>query len=137
MTTPTAEQRAISELIQSSHAAIYAYGIVAGYATNQDAAYSSLAAHRHMRDWLITVLATSGGSVPPSAAAYTLPLNITTTASASTVATQLENGMCAQWAAHLPSLERTRKSIGAKFAQDCAVRAFTWSHIALAFPGSP
>jgi hypothetical protein len=125
---------AISDLIASTHAAVYTYGIVAAYADDKQSALNYQAVYRRLRDYLMDVASAEGITVPSAAAAYDLPIRISNDATARTVAADLENKLCAQWADVLAYDDKLRTGHFISEPSRAAVRAFSWSGISYAFP---
>lgn len=124
----------IKDLIESAHAAVYTYGVIAAYAEEKQVALNNQAIYRRLRDELIAVVASSDVSAPASAGAYELPLRISNDSSARTVAAELENAICAQWADALAFNKELRNHAFLAIPKQAALRAFSWSGISYAFP---
>ena len=124
----------LTDLIGSTHAAVYTYGIVAAYADDKQSALNYQAGYRRLRDYLSDVAHAEGVAVPSASAAYELPMRITNNATARTVAANLENRMCAQWADALGYEDKLRTSHFISEPHRAAIRAFSWSGISYAFP---
>lgn len=124
----------VSDLIASTHAAVYTYGVVAAFAKDKGAALNNQAIYRHMRDHLIAVAEANGNDIPSAAAAYDLPTRITNDAAARSVAADLENAMCSQWADALAYDKQLRTADFLTIPNEAALRAFAWSGISYAFP---
>ena len=124
----------LSDLIESTHAAVYTYGVVAAFTKDTQLALNNQAIYRKLRDDLIAVASANGSQIPAAAAAYTLPIRVTNDVSAKTVAAQLENAVCGQWADALAFDEKLRTDSFMAIPTHAALRAFVWSGISYAFP---
>ena len=124
----------ISSLIESSHGAIYAYGVIAAYAPDSTA-LDDMATHRRMRDELITYAQSNGIEIPSAAPAYQLPIPVRDNSTARAAATAIENLMCATWAHAVAQLDSEFSSTHVQFPIDCAIRAYGYTQQFFAFPG--
>ena len=124
----------LSDLIASSHAAVYTYGIVSAFAHESSQALDYQATHRRMRDGLISLAEKRNIPIPAAQAAYALPIRVHNNATAHTVAATLENALCAQWAAAISTDETLMANTYLVEPENAAMRAFSWNHIALDFP---
>lgn len=124
----------LSDLIESTHAAVYTYGVVAAFAKDTQLALNNQATYRQLRDDLISVASANGSRIPAAAAAYTFPIRVTNDVSAKTVAARLENAVCGQWADALAFDEKLRTDSFMAIPTQAALRAFAWSGISYAFP---
>lgn len=129
MTTP----KAFDDLIKSEHAAIYAYGVIAAFADNQDLALDHLAIHRIKRDELIALATLASLAIPPAAVAYEMPIQVDSTTTAAACASTIEESLCAHWSNSARFLPQEIQSAAVSFTQTCAQRAFAWSGISKAF----
>ena len=125
----------ISSLIESQHAAIYAYGIIAAYAPTSSA-LDDMAIHRRMRDELIQFADLNSLDIPVAQPAYQIPLPVRDEATAKSAATVIENLLCAHWSQSMHELDPGFASMHVQFPIDCAVRAYAYSGQFFAFPGS-
>jgi hypothetical protein len=124
----------LSDLIASSHAAVYTYGVVSAFAHESSQALDYQATHRRMRDQLIALAETQNISIPAAQAAYSLPIRVHNNATAHTVAATLENSLCAQWAAAISTDDSLMTNTYLGEPEKAAVRAFSWNQIAHDFP---
>lgn len=125
----------ISSLIESQHAAIYTYGVIAAYAPTSSA-LDDMAIHRRMRDELILFANLHSLDIPTAQPAYQLPLPVTDEATAKSAAAAVENLLCAHWSQSMHALEPDIAAMHVQFPIDCALRAFVYSGQYFAFPGS-
>jgi hypothetical protein len=126
-------QSALEDLLESCHGAIYAYGVIAAFMKNSDAALDAMADFRKHRDELTANFAELQMSTPPARAAYEMKVSIVDDLSARVAAAMLEENAVAHWANalfYLPDEIQQRES---EFLQSCALRAFNWSGVTKAF----
>lgn len=134
---------ALRTAIAAEHAAIFGYGMVGAYLTNerQAQARQAEAQHRDRRDAAALRIEAAGGAIVPAEPAYALPFRVTDADSAMRLAVALEEGAAGAW----------REALGAttdddrRFALDsliaCAVMATRWRIAAgiqprtITFPG--
>lgn len=124
----------LADLIASTHAAIYTYGVVAAFANETGKALDCQAIYRRMRDELIQVAELEQVDVPSAQVAYTLPIRIHNNMTAQAVAAQLENSMCALWADAIANNDIFLNEKYLREPEFAAVRAYGWNHIAHDFP---
>lgn len=146
------ERAAVADAVRAEHAAVYAYGLVDAYAAAQRSAAVTEAAtvHRARRD-AATALLQADGVVPPAAeAGYAIPVVVTNTTTAVTMAVEIESETAVAWRS---VLERSSaqpqgtiagvRSMAVGALTDCAVRAARWRGVlaqsppTTAFPGQP
>lgn len=125
----------ISSLIESQHGAIYAYGVIAAYATDGPA-LDNMAIHRRMRDDLITYANMHAIDIPPAQPAYQMPIPVRDVTTAKAAAAAIENLLCATWANALSELPAEYATMHTQFPIDCALRAYAYSGQYAAFPGN-
>jgi len=93
------ERAAVADAVRAEHAAVYAYGLVDAYAAAQRSAAVTEAAtvHRARRD-TATALLQADGVVPPAAeAGYAIPVVVTNTTTAVTMAVEIESETAVAW----------------------------------------
>lgn len=134
MSNPVTDERtALEDLLESCYGAIYAYGVVAAFLADPDPALNAMAEYRKHRDELLSSFDEFGITATPARAAYALKAKVVDESSARAAASLLEENAVAHWANalfYLPQKIQQRESI---FLQECAVRSFDWSGIAIAF----
>ena len=142
----TAENDALGLALAAEHAAVWGYGVVGAAlpAAEQDAATGAEAAHRDVRDSLITLL--SERSVEPAAAqgGYALPFPVLSPTDAAALAVVLEDGAAAAWVRVLDqAAERATRELALEALTGAEVRAVGWrttagqDPVTRALPGLP
>ncbi|NLE81640.1 MAG: ferritin-like domain-containing protein [Rhodococcus sp.] len=147
MITPTMpEQPSITAALETEHAAIYAYGVIAAFAspTRSGQVRADVAAHRAMRDALADSLTSAGATPPRAAAGYATPFPVIDPVSAAQLAAQTEFDVSVAWRG---VVENGTTAETRAFATDAlaaaAVRSALWRSAlgmdpwTLAFPGQP
>lgn len=126
------DQQALTDALNAEYSAVYAYGVIAAYASPERSKLvaDQLAAHRARRDGVIDALEAAGSSVPVPAAAYVPPFPVDDPIPAAKLAVTVETDTAAVWRsvserAGTPELRRT--AIDA--LTECAVRLATWQAI--------
>ncbi|MBF6329469.1 ferritin-like domain-containing protein [Nocardia transvalensis] len=128
----TADHQALTEALNAEYAAVYAYGVIAAYASPERtkivAEYS--AAHRARRDATIDALKSAGVPVPTPAAAYTPPFPVNDPIPAAKLAVTVESDTATAWRyvvehSNTPTLRRT----ALEALTESAVRLATWQSI--------
>lgn len=135
MTSTAALQTALA----AEHAACYAYGIVGAHLTDPQAtqATADWIAHQQSRDQLIALLTAARTKPTPAAPAYQLPLQITTQATAISLAILLEQQVTAAYLPLAGTPSPALRQLAASNMQDCAIRVTRWNGTTTAFPGLP
>ncbi|MQY30746.1 ferritin-like domain-containing protein [Nocardia aurantia] len=142
----TTDQQALIDALNAEYAAVFAYGVIAAYASPERvkivAEYT--AAHRARRDATIDALKSSGAAVPSPAAAYTTPFPVNDPIPAAQLANTVESDTAIAWRS---VVERTSDTDARRTAlaalTECAVRQATWQAIlginppTVSFPGQP
>lgn len=124
-----AENTALNLALEAAHAAVWGYGVV-GAALEpaaQGTAGSAEAAHRDVRDQVITLL--SGRSVEPAPAegAYALPFPVLSPVDAAALAVVLEDGAAAAWVRVLDqAAESDTRELALDALGGAEVRAVGW-----------
>jgi hypothetical protein len=92
---------AVLAALATEHAAIWVYGLVSAFlpATATAAVTGASLAHRERRDAVVALLARTGTTAPPAAAAYRPPAPVTDAASAAGLAIVAEDDVAAAWRA--------------------------------------
>ncbi|MFI9510139.1 ferritin-like domain-containing protein [Nocardia sp. NPDC052566] len=138
------ERRALLDALDAEYAAVYAYGVIAAFAsaerTRLIAEYT--AAHRARRDTTIDALAAAGVKVPPPDAAYTAPSPVDDPIPAARFAVTVESDTAVAWRALVERADTIDlRRTGVDALTECAVRLATWQQIlgttppTTAFPG--
>lgn len=135
--TTSALQRALA----GEHAAVYGYGVVGAYvrAAPDEVAQvtTALVAHERRRDHLQALVRRAGAAPEPAAAAYRLPFPVTSAGAGRRLATHLEEGVAAQYAALVAAATGDLRRVAARWLAEAAVRAARWRGGSTAFPGLP
>jgi ferritin-like protein len=132
--------------LSAEEAAIYAYGLIGVNLTaagDVAEARTAEAAHRLLRDRLISRLSELSASAGPTPPAYDLPFPVTDRPSALKLAIHVEDGAAAIWRAVLPVTRDADRADALSALTESAVRATRWRRLAevtpvtLPFPGKP
>ncbi|MEI8058379.1 MAG: ferritin-like domain-containing protein [Actinomycetes bacterium] len=132
------ELDALAVVLEGTNAAVYAYGIVAARvnASSESQALDAMAVHRAQREYLRERIIALKGTPPAPFAAYDTPIAVTTAELARRLAALVENRLAGQWAALAAASGGLERRASAVTAEECAVRAVTWSGEAPVWPGS-
>ncbi len=141
-----AENDALGLALAAEHAAVWGYGVVGAALAEADrgTATGAEAAHRDVRDSVVTLL--SARSVEPAAAegAYALPFPVLSPVDAAALAVVLEEGASATWVALLDAAAQSAvrqlavDALGAAEARAVAWRAAAGrTPVTAALPGLP
>lgn len=139
-----AERQSLLDALRAEYAAIYAYGLIAAYASRERtrlvAEYS--AAHRARRDTTFDLLKAAGVTPPPPDAAYTTPFPVNDPIPAANLAVTVESDTAVAWRAVVERAgDPALRGAGIDALTECAVRLATWQTIlgvnppTNAFPG--
>ncbi|MGY4100624.1 ferritin-like domain-containing protein [Nocardia sp. R16R-3T] len=138
------ERQALLDALRAEYAAVYAYGVIAAYASAERARVvaQDTASHRARRDATIDALKASGIAVPPPDAAYTTPVPVNDPIRSANLAVTVETDTAVAWRAVVENgNSETLRRIGIDALTECAVRLATWQAIlganppTVAFPG--
>lgn len=141
-----AENDALGLALAAEHAAVWGYGVVGAAlpAADQGTATGAEAAHRDVRDSVITLL--SQRSVEPAAAegGYALPFPVLSPVDAAALAVVLEDGTSAAWVRVLDqAAQRATRELAIEALTGAEVRAVAWrtaagqTPVTSALPGLP
>ena len=130
---------AMQAALAAEQAASYGYGVVGSHLTGSKftAATADCVAHERGRDALTAMIAARGGRPRPAAAAYQLPVTVTTSNQAMALAIMLERQVTAAYLGLVAVSEPVLRTFAAQNMRDAAVRAAHWSDRSQAFPGLP
>jgi len=134
----TAQQvAAIQAALAAEQAARYAYGVVGAHLTGSKftAAAADYLAHERARDSLTKMIIALGAQPHPASAAYQLPIAVSTSAQAMSLATIVEHQVTAAYLSLVAVADPALRTFAAARMQGAAVRAVRWSGRAQAFPG--
>nr|WP_206037594.1 ferritin-like domain-containing protein [Rhodococcus sp. HNM0569] len=132
--------------LEAEHAAVFAYGVLGAFTnpSRADQVAVDSAAHRARRDATIDLLTSLGETVPPPAAGYRLPAEVTDQVPAAQMAELVETDTAVAWRA---AVERADDAQVRTFAIDAlgetAVRLARWraalgaEPATLPLPGTP
>ena len=134
---PRGEVAALQAALAAEEAASYGYGVVGAHLSGQafSLATSDCVIHERARDNLIAMLSSLGAPPQPAAVAYRLPMAVSTTAQAATLAVDLELSVVAGYLDLVAVGDRSRRRLAASRMQDAASRAARWGGQPEAFPG--
>ncbi len=140
----TTDQQSLTDALAAEYAAVYAYGVIAAYASPErnKIVAEYLASHRARRDATIDTLKSLGAQIPAPAAAYTPPFPINDPIPAAKLAVTVESDTTTAWhsaveRATTPDLRHT----ATEALTESALRLATWQSIlgtnpaTAAFPG--
>ncbi|WP_327119694.1 ferritin-like domain-containing protein [Nocardia sp. NBC_01730] len=139
-----AERQALLDALNAEYGAVYAYGVIAAYASPERTRLIAehTAAHRARRDSTADALATSGATVPPPDAAYTVPFPVTDPIPAARLAVTVESDTAVAWRSVVEHGEsESVRRTGVDALTEAAVRLALWQSIlgadppTTAFPG--
>ncbi len=141
-----AENDALGLALAAEHAAVWGYGVVGAALAEADrgTATGAEAAHRDVRDSVVTLL--SARSTEPAAAegAYALPFPVLSPVDAAALAVVLEDGTAAAWVRVLDqAAERSTRELAVEALTGAEVRAVGWrtaagrTPVTSALPGLP
>jgi aspartate/methionine/tyrosine aminotransferase len=139
-----AERQALLDALRAEYTAVYAYGVIAAYASAERTRLvaQDTAAHRARRDTTIDALKAAGVVVPPPDAAYTTPSPVNDPIPAANLAVTVETDTAVAWRSVVENgnSEPIRR-MGVDALTECALRLATWQSIlganppTVAFPG--
>ncbi|MFD6156601.1 ferritin-like domain-containing protein [Nocardia sp. NPDC060256] len=139
-----AERQALLDALRAEYGAVYAYGVIAAYASPERGRLvaENTAAHRARRDATIDALTAAGVTAPPSDAAYTVPFPVNDPIPAAHLAATVETDTAVAWRSVVErgDSEPVRR-MGVEALTESAVRLATWQSIlgtnppTIAFPG--
>ena len=132
---------AMQAALAAEQAASYGYGIVgshlARFAPKFAAATADCVAHEQARDSLASMITALGGTPNPAAAAYRLPVRVSTPTQAVGLAIVLERQVESAYLGMVAAPEPAVRAFGATQMQAAAVRCARWSGRSQTFPGLP
>jgi len=141
-----AENDALGLALAAEHAAVWGYGVVGAAlaAGDRGAATGAEAAHRDVRDSVITLLAQRSVEPPGAEGAYALPFPVLSPVDAAALAVVLEDGTAAAWVRVLDqAAERSTRQLAVEALAGAEVRAVGWraaagqTPVTSALPGLP
>ena len=140
-----AENDALGLALEAEHAAVWGYGVVGAALTAADrgTATGAEAAHRDVRDSVLTLLSERSVEPPGAEGGYALPFPVLSPVDAAALAVVLEDGTAAAWVRVLDqAAERSTRELAVEALTGAEVRAVGWRTAAgrpptTAFPGLP
>ncbi|GAA5083274.1 ferritin-like domain-containing protein [Nocardia iowensis] len=139
-----AEREALLDALHAEYGAVYAYGVIAAYASPERGRLvaENTAAHRARRDTTIDALTSGGATVPPPDAAYTVPFPVNDPIPAAQLAVTVETDTAVAWRSVVERADsEPLRRMGIEALTESAVRLATWQAIlgtnppTVAFPG--
>lgn len=135
------EMAALQAALAAEEAASYGYGIVGSHlirsAARFAAASADCVAHERARDSLAAMITALGAAPQPAADAYKLPVQVSSGATAVTLAIVLERQVQAAYVAMVAVADPALRAFAAKQLTAAAIRSARWSGRSQAFPGLP
>ncbi len=130
---------ALQAALAAEQAASYGYGIVGAHLTGPrfTAATADYVGHERARDTLTAMIAARGGRPRPAAAAYQLPITVTTNKQAMALAIRLERQVAAACLGLVAASDPALRTFAAQNMRAAAVREARWNDRPQAFPGLP
>ena len=137
MSAARAEIAALQGALAAEDSAVYGYGVSGAHMTGarRAAALRNWVAHENARDALTGMLAARGAQPVAAAAAYQLPFPVHGAGAAVSLATVLEDRLCAAYLGLVGLANPALRAFGARAARTAALRAAAWRGSTLAFPG--
>ena len=137
MSAARAEIAALQGALAAEDSAVYGYGVAGAHLTGARgaAALRNWVAHENARDALTGMLAARGAQPVAAAAAYQLPFPVHGAGAAVSLATVLEDRLCAAYLGLVGLANPALRAFGARAARTAALRAAAWRGSTLAFPG--
>jgi len=128
---------ALQGALAAEDSAVYGYGVAGAHLTGarRAAALRNWVAHENARDALTGMLAARGAQPVAAAAAYQLPFPVHGAGAAVSLATVLEDRLCAAYLGLVGLANPALRAFGARAARTAALRAAAWRGSTLAFPG--
>ena len=137
MTAAGAAVAALQGALAAENSAVYGYGVAGAHLTGarRAAALRNWVAHENARDAVTGMLAARGAQPVAAAAAYQLPFPVHGAGAAVSLATVLEDRLCAAYLGLVGLANPALRAFGARAARTAALRAAAWRGSTLAFPG--
>ncbi|GAA2447486.1 ferritin-like domain-containing protein [Actinomadura vinacea] len=132
---------ALQAALRAEHAAVYGYGVVGARLRGslRDSARTMWHTHRTQRDDLTARLTGLAAEPAAAAAAYRLPLQVTSARTAAQVAAALEDDLVTAYTGLAGSPDVALRVLAARAMQEAMTRAVRWHSLAgrPEMPGSP
>jgi len=128
---------ALQIALAAEQAASYGYGIVGAHLTGAalNLASADWVVHERARDALTRLIISRGGTPRAAAAAYQLPIGVTSTADAAKLAVDLELEVVASYVGLAAVPDPRLRALAATSMQKACVRAARWGAKSQPFPG--
>jgi Domain of unknown function (DUF4439) len=130
---------ALQTALAAEHATIYGYGVAGARlrGTARQSARQLWDAHRAKRDQLAALITARQASPMAAAAAYRLPVRITSQRTAGTLVAVLEERLATAYLGLVGADDPKLRTLGAASMQEAVTRAVRWRNAPLrdAFPG--
>jgi hypothetical protein len=138
ITMPAATRDALTQELDGEHAAVYAYGLIAGRlrGQNRERALAEYARHVELRDRLEAQLVVAGVDPPAAAAAYGIADVPDNRAEAAILAGRIESALAALAAQTVGATEGQDRAEAAARLVAAARRAAAWTGRPTALPGA-
>jgi aspartate/methionine/tyrosine aminotransferase len=139
-----AERQALVDALNAEYSAVYAYGLIAAYASSERTRLvaENTAAHRARRDATIEAMTSAGVTVPAPDAAYTVPFPVNDPIPAARLAVTVETDTAIAWRSVVENGDSEQiRRMGVDALTESALRLATWQTIlgtnppTVAFPG--
>ncbi len=135
----SAEQAALQRVLAGEHAAVYAYGVLAGRlaptTSLQRYAARGYVVHRSRRDHLVGVIGSRGWSPAAAEPGYRLPVPVDTPRQAQRVGRLVEERCAALYAALVATTAGRLRAYAVDAVVDTATRQLGWGGHPVALPG--
>lgn len=137
MTTGRAPVAALQTALAAEQAASYGYGVVGAHVTGAafNVASADCVVHERARDALAKLISSLGATPRAAAAAYQLPISVSSAADAARLAVDLELGVVASYVELAGIPDPRLRTLAATSMQGACVRAARWGAKSKPFPG--
>ncbi len=130
---------ALQAALAAEQAASYGYGIVGAHlgGAKFSLASADCVAHERARDNLVRLITARGATPRAAAVAYQLPIKVSDSAQAVSLAILLERKVATAYLGLVAVTDPALRKYGAEQMSAATVRAITWGGRPQAFPGLP
>ena len=137
MAARTGTVAALQAALAAEQAASYGYGVVGAHLRGAafNVASADCIVHERARDALTRLIISRGGTPRAAAAAYQLPIGVTSTADAAKLAVDLELEVVASYVGLAAVPDPRLRALAATSMQKACVRAARWGAKSQPFPG--
>lgn len=128
---------ALQTALAAEQAASYGYGVVGAHLTGAafNVASADCVVHERARDALTRLITSLGGTPQAAAAAYKLPVGVSSAADAARLAIDLELEVIASYMDLAGTSDPRMRTLAAKSMQSACARAARWGAKSRPFPG--